>query len=191
MSWPVFAELFWTFTIITCREITVKASLRILKDCTELGQVKRKCTFEHAQNTQMQIILRMRKVSSGPWFSIHTLCSIQLGCKRTLKVLIRLQGCVGWPGPSLSAYVRRQAFPHLLDTFKLFAFLMSRYSFLLALCRAIIHEHTIHALICRIRCKYCTYPYKRTIKQFLRLHISAHISSTSIWAETWEKMSSG
>ena len=38
---------------------------------------KQKCTFEHAQNAQIQIILRMRKVSSGPLLSIHTLGSIQ------------------------------------------------------------------------------------------------------------------
>ena len=29
-----------------------------------MGRVKRKSAFEHAQNAQIQIILRMRKVSS-------------------------------------------------------------------------------------------------------------------------------
>ena len=32
---------------------------------------------EHAQNAQIQIILRMHKVSSGPLLSIQTFCNIQ------------------------------------------------------------------------------------------------------------------
>ena len=35
---------------------------------------------------------------------------LQWFCLRTAKVLIRLQGCAGWSGPSLSAYARRQVF---------------------------------------------------------------------------------
>ena len=37
-----------------------------------IGRVKRKSAFEHAQNAQIQIILRMRKVPPGPLLSIHT-----------------------------------------------------------------------------------------------------------------------
>ena len=42
-------------------------------------------------NMRSQIILRMRKVSSGLLLSIHTFCSIQWFCLRTVKVLIRLR----------------------------------------------------------------------------------------------------
>ena len=38
-----------------------------------MGRVKRKSVFEHAQNLQIQIILRMRKVSSGPFFNLYIL----------------------------------------------------------------------------------------------------------------------
>ena len=51
-----------------------------------------------------QIILCMRNVSSGLLLSIHTFCSSQCYCLRTVKVLIRLRGCAVWSGPSLSAY---------------------------------------------------------------------------------------
>ena len=37
-----------------------------------MGRVRRKGIFEHALNEQIQIILRMRKVSSGPFLSMHT-----------------------------------------------------------------------------------------------------------------------
>ena len=37
-----------------------------------MGRVVRKSEFEHAQNAQIQIILRMRKVSSEPLLTIHT-----------------------------------------------------------------------------------------------------------------------
>ena len=36
--------------------------------------------FEYAQNVQMKIILRMRKISLGPLLSIHTFNSIQWFC---------------------------------------------------------------------------------------------------------------
>ena len=35
----------------------------------------KKNAFEHAQNAQIQRILRMRKVSSGPWLSVHSVVS--------------------------------------------------------------------------------------------------------------------
>ena len=35
-------------------------------DKADAGRVKRKSAFKHATNAQVQIILRMRKVSSGP-----------------------------------------------------------------------------------------------------------------------------
>ena len=43
-----------------------------LLQCDEAPrQVKN--AFEHVQNAQIQIILRMREVSSGPMLSIHTI----------------------------------------------------------------------------------------------------------------------
>ena len=45
-----------------------------------MGHVKQKSAFEHVQNAQVQIILRMRKVSSGHLLSINTLYSIQWFC---------------------------------------------------------------------------------------------------------------
>ena len=39
-------------------------------DVLYLGSIKPKCAFERAQNVQIQIILRMRKVSSGLFLSI-------------------------------------------------------------------------------------------------------------------------
>ena len=43
-----------------------------------MGRVMRKCAFEHAQNAQIQIILRMRKIITyGPLFSIHAFFGIQ------------------------------------------------------------------------------------------------------------------
>ena len=46
-----------------------------------MGRVKWKSAFEQAQNAQIQIILHMRKVSSGHLFSIfETVYSIQWFC---------------------------------------------------------------------------------------------------------------
>ena len=39
-------------------------------------RVKRKSGLQHAQNVQIRIILRMRKISSGPLFSYHTFCNM-------------------------------------------------------------------------------------------------------------------
>ena len=36
-----------------------------------------KGVFEHAQNVQIQILMHMRKMSSGPLLSIYLFCSIQ------------------------------------------------------------------------------------------------------------------
>ena len=58
------------------------------------------------------IILRMHKVSSGHSLPIHTFCSVQWFCYRTVKALIRLHGRAGWSEPSLSAYARRHVFAH-------------------------------------------------------------------------------
>ena len=43
---------------------------------SKMDRIKRKKGFEHVQNAQIQIILCMCKVSSGPLLSIHTFCSI-------------------------------------------------------------------------------------------------------------------
>ena len=45
-----------------------------------MGRVKRKRDFEHEQNEQVHVILRMRKVSYGLLLSIHTFCSIKNFC---------------------------------------------------------------------------------------------------------------
>ena len=68
------------------------------------GPRQAKIAFEHAQNAQNT--LRMRMVSSGPLLSIHISCSIQWLCKRKVKVLIRLRSCAVWSGPSLSAHAK-------------------------------------------------------------------------------------
>ena len=39
-----------------------------------MDRIKRKSAFKHAQNVQIQIILRRCKVSFGYWLSIHTFC---------------------------------------------------------------------------------------------------------------------
>ena len=62
------------------------------------------------QYTQIQIILRMRKVSSGPLLSIHTFCSRHWFCKRTVKILIDCVECTGWSGPALSACALKTGF---------------------------------------------------------------------------------
>ena len=49
-------------------------------------------------------------VSSNYLLSIETFYSIQRFCLRTAKALVRLRGCAGWSGPSLSVYARRHVF---------------------------------------------------------------------------------
>ena len=39
---------------------------------SSMGLVKQNSAFKHAQNAQIQINVRMRKVSSGPLLSSHT-----------------------------------------------------------------------------------------------------------------------
>ena len=77
---------------------------------TQMRRAKRKTAFEHAWNLRVHMILRMRKVSSGPLLSSHTFFSIQWFYYRTVKALIRLRGCAGWSGPLLSAYSRWYVF---------------------------------------------------------------------------------
>ena len=48
-----------------------------------MAHVKRKSAFEHVQNVQIQIILHMRKISTGRLLSIQAFFSIQYFCKRT------------------------------------------------------------------------------------------------------------
>ena len=43
-----------------------------------MGCIKQKSAFEHVQNVQIQIILHMHRVLSGPMLSIHTFRSAQL-----------------------------------------------------------------------------------------------------------------
>ena len=43
----------------------------------QMGPIKRKSALEHVQNAQIQLILHMHKVSSGPVLSVHTFCSIK------------------------------------------------------------------------------------------------------------------
>ena len=91
----------------------------------DVGRIRLKSAFEHAQYTQIQSILRMRKVSagpqiilrmckvsSGPLLSIHTFCSTCMHwfCKWTVEILIDCVECAGWSGPALSACAWRQVF---------------------------------------------------------------------------------
>ena len=62
------------------------------------------------QNAQIQIILRMCKVSSWPLLSTETFFNIQWFCLWATKTLIRLHGCAGCSGPWLSAYAQRHIF---------------------------------------------------------------------------------
>ena len=75
------------------------------------SRFQRKSAFEHAQNSQLQIILRIRKETKGT-FSIPTFCtcSVQWFCQQTVNALIRLCDCAGWSGPSLSANARKNVF---------------------------------------------------------------------------------
>ena len=54
-----------------------------------ISLVKRKRAFEHTQSTQVQNILRMRKISSVTLVLIHTFCSIQWFCYGAVESLIR------------------------------------------------------------------------------------------------------
>ena len=74
-----------------------------------MGGIKRKSVFEHAQNMRIHKSC-ISAISSGQVLSIETFYSIQWFCLRTAKALIRLRGCAGWSGPSLSAYVQRHVF---------------------------------------------------------------------------------
>ena len=56
--------------------------------------IKRKSAYKHVPYAQIQIILRMRKISFRPLLSIHTSYSIHWSCWRTVKALIRLRGCI-------------------------------------------------------------------------------------------------
>ena len=67
----------------------------------------KKKAFEHAQKVQTRIILHMCKVSSMHLLFIETFYSIQWFCLWTAKALIRLHGCTGWSGSSLSTYTWR------------------------------------------------------------------------------------
>ena len=51
-----------------------------------------------------------RKVSSWHLLPNWNILSIKWFCLRTAKALIRLRGCAGWSGPSLTAYARRRIF---------------------------------------------------------------------------------
>ena len=76
------------------------------RSCHNMGRIKRKSAFEHAQNAQIHIILHMRKVSSGHLLSIEIFCSIKWLSLRTAKAQSRLRGS----GPLLSAYAQRHVF---------------------------------------------------------------------------------
>ena len=74
---------------------------RQAKNCLQTYhcQTCAKCT-DSVHPARAQSIIR-------PLLSIHTFCSIQWIYQRTVKALIRLRGCAGWSGPSLSACARR------------------------------------------------------------------------------------
>ena len=72
----------------------------------QLCRVKRKRTFEHAQNVPIHFIRHMHKTHRAFTF-IDTFYSIQCLCLRTTKALIRIRGCAGWFGLSMSTYAQR------------------------------------------------------------------------------------
>ena len=78
----------------------------------QMGCVKRKSVFEHAQNVWIYIIMYMRKVSFGHLLFIETFYNIQWFRLRAVKALIRLRGCAVWSRPSLSSYARRHVFAY-------------------------------------------------------------------------------
>ena len=90
-----------------CSHIALRSFCHVLAVMTH---VKRKRSVEHAQNMCIHIIRCMRKVSSGPLLSSYTFYSIQWFRLRAVKALIRVRGCAGWSGPSLSAYARIDVF---------------------------------------------------------------------------------
>ena len=55
-----------------------------------MGRIKLVSAFEHVQNALMQIILHMRKVSSGSLLSISSFYGTQSFFQQTVKVWIRL-----------------------------------------------------------------------------------------------------
>ena len=68
--------LVWnTVSRLKCNHVLTNHARRVIQDTLQghiidmlfhhLGRAKRKCVFKHAQNAQIQITLRMRKVSSG------------------------------------------------------------------------------------------------------------------------------
>ena len=62
--------------------ISVHISMSIKRQAEHIlwaATSENKC-FEHVHNAQIQIIVRMRKLSYGSLLSIQTLCSIQLFC---------------------------------------------------------------------------------------------------------------
>ena len=60
-----------------CQAVMYSLFPKAIFDVYYISASPSKCTFEHAQNVQIHIILHMRKVSSGRLLSIDTLCSIQ------------------------------------------------------------------------------------------------------------------
>ena len=70
-----------------------------------MGCIKQKSSFEHVQNTEIQINLHICKVSSGPLLSIHTFCCSRWFCQWTVKLLIRIWGCTGWSEWAISVHI--------------------------------------------------------------------------------------
>ena len=81
---------------------TMLLELNVLYQAKTCLQTCAKCRFRSS--------CPMPKISSGPLISIYTFCSIQWFCKQTVKALIRLHGCAGWSGPSLSTLCPKTCF---------------------------------------------------------------------------------
>ena len=88
----------------------MSSALFSLKNNDNVGRIKRKSAFEHAQNVRIHIIRCMHKVSSGSLFSIDTFYSIQWFWQRTAKALIRLRSRAVWSGPSLFTHAPKAHF---------------------------------------------------------------------------------
>ena len=81
--------------LFSCLKFYFRSSSLNERTCERIhnmGRVKRKCAFAHAQNVRILINLRMRNVSSAPVLSIDTFYGIKWFLQRTEKALIRLRG---------------------------------------------------------------------------------------------------
>ena len=83
---------FYLLAVMTSRADLVISVSKLQQEDSIIWAASGKTVFEQAQNAQIQIILRMRKISSRSLLPIHTFCSIHWFYQPTLTALIRPQG---------------------------------------------------------------------------------------------------